>query len=99
MYQIYPWSFQDSNGDGIGDVSGIINRLDYLNNGTADSLGIDAIWLSPIYPSSMIDFGYDVADVFNVDRRFGTLSDFDRGKKRGHLCVLNGAESNGTPVA
>lgn len=85
VYQIYPWSFQDSNGDGIGDISGIINRLDYLNNGTADSLGIDAIWLSPIYPSPMIDFGYDVADFFNVDRRFGTLSDFDRLVKECHL--------------
>ena len=61
MYQIYPWSFQDANGDGIGDLSGITSRLDYLN-GTSESLGIDAIWLSPVYPSPMKDFGYDVAD-------------------------------------
>ena len=61
IYQIYPRSFQDSNGDGIGDLAGIIERLDYLN-GAPDSLGIDAIWLSPTYPSPMADFGYDVAD-------------------------------------
>lgn len=78
VYQIYPWSFQDSNGDGIGDIPGIISRLDYLNDGTTHSLGVDAIWLSPIYPSPMQDFGYDVADYCNVDPRFGTLKDFDR---------------------
>ncbi|WP_455371158.1 alpha-glucosidase, partial [Petrachloros mirabilis] len=78
VYQIYPWSFQDSNGDGIGDIPGIISRLDYLNDGTERSLGVDAVWLSPIYPSPMIDFGYDVADYCNVDPRFGSISDFDR---------------------
>ncbi|WP_455370781.1 alpha-glucosidase [Petrachloros mirabilis] len=78
VYQIYPWSFQDSNGDGIGDIPGIISRLDYLNDGTSTSLGVDAIWLSPIYPSPMVDFGYDVADYCHVDPRFGTLEDFDR---------------------
>lgn len=78
VYQIYPWSFQDSNGDGIGDLPGIISRLDYLNDGSPDSLGVDAIWLSPIYPSPMKDFGYDVADYCDVDPRFGTLHDFDR---------------------
>jgi alpha-glucosidase len=57
IYQIYPRSFQDTNGDGIGDLKGIERRLDYLM-----SLGIDAIWLSPIYPSPMVDFGYDVAE-------------------------------------
>jgi alpha-glucosidase len=77
IYQIYPWSFQDSNGDGIGDLPGIIRRLDYLN-GTPESLGVDAIWLSPIYPSPMKDFGYDVADYCDIDPRFGTLADFDR---------------------
>ena len=61
IYQIYPRSFADSNGDGVGDLKGIINHLDYLN-GASDSLGIDAIWLSPIYPSPMFDFGYDVSD-------------------------------------
>ncbi|MGH7233775.1 MAG: glycoside hydrolase family 13 protein [Nitrospiraceae bacterium] len=78
IYQIYPWSFQDSNGDGIGDLPGITSRLDFLNDGTPNSLGIDAIWLSPIYPSPMKDFGYDVADYCDVDPRFGTLADFDR---------------------
>ena len=77
VYQIYPWSFQDSNGDGIGDLPGIISRLDYLK-GAPDSLGIDAIWLSPVYPSPMHDFGYDVMDYCNIDPRFGTLADFDR---------------------
>ncbi|HJU06034.1 MAG TPA: alpha-glucosidase [Nitrospiraceae bacterium] len=78
IYQIYPWSFQDSNGDGIGDLPGIISRLDHLNDGTPTSLGVDAIWLSPVYPSPMKDFGYDVADYCNIDPRFGTLADFDR---------------------
>ncbi len=72
IYQIYPRSFQDTNGDGIGDLKGIAQRLDYL----AD-LGIDAIWIAPIYPSPMADFGYDVADYCGVDPRFGTLADFD----------------------
>ncbi len=83
VYQIYPWSFQDSNGDGIGDLPGIINRLDYLN-GSADSLGVDAIWLSPIYPSPMHDFGYDVSDYCDIDPRFGTLADFDRLTAEAH---------------
>jgi alpha-glucosidase len=73
IYQIYPRSFQDSNGDGIGDLPGIISRLDYLV-----ALGIDAVWISPIYPSPMADFGYDVADYQNIDPQFGTLADFDR---------------------
>jgi alpha-glucosidase len=73
VYQIYPRSFQDSNGDGIGDLAGIIERLDYLV-----WLGVDAIWLSPIYPSPMADFGYDVADYCDIDPMFGTLADFDR---------------------
>ena len=83
VYQIYPWSFQDSNGDGIGDLPGIISRLDYLN-GSADSLGVDAIWLSPIYPSPMHDFGYDVSDYCDIDPRFGTLADFDRLTAEAH---------------
>ena len=72
IYQIYPRSFQDTNGDGLGDLKGIERRLDYLV-----SLGVDAIWISPIYPSPMADFGYDVADYCSVDPRFGTLADFD----------------------
>ena len=78
VHQIYPRSFQDSDGDGIGDLPGIIARLDHLNDGTAHSLGVDAIWLSPFFPSPMADFGYDVADYTGVDPLFGTLDDFDR---------------------
>ena len=73
IYQIYPRSYRDANGDGIGDLPGITEKLDYL----ADTLGIDAIWLSPFYPSPMVDFGYDVSDYTNVDPIFGTLADFD----------------------
>ncbi len=72
IYQIYPRSFADSNGDGIGDLPGITAKLDYLAN-----LGIDAIWLSPFYPSPDADFGYDISDYTNVDPRFGSLADFD----------------------
>src|SRR3546814_7936550 len=73
FYQIYPRSFLDTNGDGIGDLKGIERRLGYLV-----SLGIDAIWISPFYPSPMADFGYDVSDYRNIDPLFGTLEDFDR---------------------
>jgi alpha-glucosidase len=78
IYHIYPRSFADSNGDGVGDLAGVTARLDYLNDGTPSSLGVDAIWLSPFYPSPMKDFGYDVADYTGVDPLFGTLDDFDR---------------------
>jgi alpha-glucosidase len=78
FYQIYPRSFQDSNGDGVGDLAGITARLDHLNDGTPRSLGIDAIWLSPFYRSPMADFGYDVSDYTDVDPTFGSLGDFDR---------------------
>jgi alpha-glucosidase len=78
IYQIYPRSFQDSNGDGIGDLQGIIDRLDYLNDGTANSLGVDGIWLSPTFPSPMKDFGYDVADYLDVHPDFGTMATMDR---------------------
>jgi alpha-glucosidase len=78
VYQIYPRSFADSDGDGVGDLAGITARLDHLNDGTTGSLGVDAIWLSPFYPSPMADFGYDVADYTDVDPVFGTLDDFDR---------------------
>ena len=84
VYQIYPRSFADSDGDGIGDLRGIIARLDYLNDGTPESLGVDAIWISPFYPSPMADFGYDVADHTNVHELFGTLSDFDELRKEAH---------------
>jgi len=77
FYQVYPWSFQDSDGDGVGDLAGILRRLDHLDDGTERSLGVDAIWLSPFYRSPMVDFGYDVADHREVDPRFGTLQDFD----------------------
>jgi alpha-glucosidase len=73
IYEIYPRSFQDSNGDGIGDLNGITQRLDYLQ-----SLGVNAIWLSPIYPSPQVDFGYDISDYENIDPQYGTLADFDR---------------------
>jgi alpha-glucosidase len=72
IYEIYPRSFQDSNGDGIGDLNGIAERLDYLKE-----LGVDAIWLSPIYPSPQVDFGYDISDYENIDPQYGTLADFD----------------------
>jgi alpha-glucosidase len=72
IYQIYPRSFQDWDGDGIGDLRGIIRRLDYLVE-----LGVDAIWLSPIFPSPMADFGYDISNYTDIDPMFGSLEDFD----------------------
>lgn len=78
VYQVYPRSFADSNDDGIGDLPGLIDKLDYLNDGTERSLGIDAIWLSPIHPSPNFDVGYDVADYDAIDPVFGTMNDFDR---------------------
>lgn len=78
IYHIYPRSFQDSDGDGIGDLPGILNRLDYLNDSTERSLGVDAIWLSPIFPSPLADYGYDVADYHDVDRTYGGLQALDR---------------------
>jgi alpha-glucosidase len=86
IYEIYPRSFQDSNGDGIGDLNGITQRLDYL-----EALGVDAIWIAPMYPSPQVDFGYDISDYQNVDPQYGSLADFDRllaeaGKR--HIRVL-----------
>ena len=72
VYQIYPRSFADANGDGLGDIPGVLSRVDYLAE-----LGIDAVWLSPFYPSALADGGYDVADYRNIDPRLGTLADFD----------------------
>jgi len=79
IYQIYPRSFADSNGDGIGDLSGITGKLDYL----AD-LGVDAIWLSPINPSPDKDFGYDVADYKGIDPKYGTMADFEELVTQAH---------------
>lgn len=86
IYEIYPRSFQDSNNDGIGDLNGITSHLDYLK-----ALGVDAIWLTPIYPSPQVDFGYDISDYKAIDPRYGTMADFDRliaeANKR-HIRVL-----------
>jgi alpha-glucosidase len=77
IYQIYPRSFADADGDGVGDLRGIASRLDHLNDGTEASLGVEAVWLSPFYPSPMADFGYDVSDYTGVHPLFGTMDDFD----------------------
>ncbi len=79
IYQIYPRSFLDTNGDGVGDLPGIVERLDYVA-----SLGVDAIWISPFFKSPMADFGYDIADYRDVDPLFGTLADFDRLLAKAH---------------
>jgi len=88
IYQIYPRSFVDSNNDGVGDLQGIIGKLDYLQ-----SLGVDAIWLSPIYPSPDVDFGYDVADYKDIDPKFGSMKDFEQlvkeSKKRDIHIILD----------
>jgi alpha-glucosidase len=88
IYEIYPRSFQDSNGDGVGDLDGITSRLDYLRD-----LGIDAIWISPIYPSPLVDFGYDVSDYTAIDPLYGTLADFDElvseAKKRNIRVIMD----------
>ncbi|MGF6851959.1 alpha-amylase family glycosyl hydrolase [Paraburkholderia sp. CI3] len=83
IYQIYPRSFQDSNGDGIGDLPGISARLEYVA-----ALGVDAVWISPIYPSPMADFGYDVADYCNIDPIFGTLDGFQQLMGHAHRLGL-----------
>jgi alpha-glucosidase len=79
VYQVYPRSFQDSDGDGVGDLAGVRSRLDHLA-----WLGVDALWLSPIYPSPMADFGYDVSDYTDVDPVFGDLAEFDRLVEAAH---------------
>jgi len=88
IYEIYPRSFQDSNGDGIGDINGITSRLDYLKD-----LGVDAIWITPMYPSPQVDFGYDIADYEAIDPQYGTMADFDRlmseAKQRGIRVIMD----------
>ena len=88
IYEIYPRSFQDSNGDGVGDINGITSRLDYLRE-----LGIGAIWITPMNPSPLVDFGYDVSDYTAIDPLYGTLADFDRliseGRKRNIRVIMD----------
>ncbi|MFC5570330.1 alpha-glucosidase family protein [Lysobacter yangpyeongensis] len=83
IYQIYPRSFLDTNGDGVGDLPGIVEKLDYVA-----SLGVDAIWISPFFKSPMADFGYDIADYRDVDPLFGTLADFERLLAKAHALGL-----------
>jgi len=84
IYQIYVRSFADSNGDGIGDLPGITAHLDYLNDGTPESLGVDALWLTPYYASPNRDFGYDVSDYRQVHPEHGTMADFDKLLEEAH---------------
>ncbi|MDX9691697.1 MAG: alpha-amylase family glycosyl hydrolase, partial [Acholeplasmataceae bacterium] len=79
IYQIYPMSFKDSNHDGMGDINGILSKLDYLVE-----LGVDILWLSPIYVSPMDDNGYDIADYYNINPMFGTMEDFKHLLKTAH---------------
>src|SRR5579872_4537290 len=93
FYEIYPRSFADSNNNGIGDLNGITSKLDYLNQ-----LGVDAIWITPCFPSPQVDFGYDVSDYENIDPMYGTLKDFDRlvseAKKRNIRVILDFVVNN-----
>jgi alpha-glucosidase len=88
FYEIYPRSFADSNNDGIGDLNGITSKMGYLHD-----LGVDAIWITPCYPSPQVDFGYDVSDYEDIDPMYGTLADFDHmvaaGKKHGVRIILD----------
>jgi alpha-glucosidase len=83
FYQVYPRSFQDSNADGVGDIAGIIERLPYLRE-----LGVDAVWLSPVFPSPMADFGYDISDYTGIDPLFGDMADFDALVEAAHAAGL-----------
>src|SRR5579883_3401409 len=88
FYELYPRSFADSNGDGIGDLNGITAKLDYLK-----ALGVDAVWITPCYPSPQEDFGYDVSNYEDIDPMYGTLADFDRLRreagKRGIRIIMD----------
>src|SRR5579885_1713233 len=88
VYEIYPRSFADTNSDGIGDINGITQHLDYLKD-----LGVDAIWITPMYPSPQVDFGYDIADYTAIDPQYGTMADFDHliteAKKRNLRIILD----------
>ena len=88
IYEMYPRSFQDSDGDGIGDIKGITSRLDYLHD-----LGIDAIWITPMYPSPGVDYGYDISDYTSIDPVYGTMDDFDNlvaeAKKRDIRIIMD----------
>src|SRR5580704_16423772 len=88
FYEVYPRSFADSNGDGMGDLNGITSKLDYLHE-----LGVDAIWITPCYPSPQVDFGYDVSDYRNIDPMYGNLNDFDHmvaeGKKHNVRIIMD----------
>ena len=88
FYEIYPRSFADSNNDGIGDLKGITSKMGYLHD-----LGVDAIWITPCFPSPQVDFGYDVSDYENIDPMYGTIADFDRmvkgGRKKGIHIILD----------
>ncbi len=77
IYQVSVGSFRDSNSDGFGDLRGLLESLDYINDGTPRSLGADAIWLNPVMKTPFVDFGYDVSDYYSIDPRFGTMADFD----------------------
>src|SRR5690349_23280757 len=88
FYEVYPRSFGDANNDGLGDLNGITQHLDYLKD-----LGVDAIWITPCYPSPQVDFGYDVSDYEDIDPMYGSLTDFDtlatEAKRRGIHIILD----------
>src|ERR1700687_2437062 len=93
IYEIYPRSFQDSNGDGVGDINGITSRLDYVRGP-----GIDDLWIRPMYPAPLVDFGYDISDYSSIDPLYGTLADFDRlvteAKKRNIRVIMDFVPDN-----
>lgn len=88
VYQVYPRSFQDTTGSGEGDIPGITRHLDYLK-----ALGVGAVWLTPVYPSPMVDNGYDISDYTDIDLRYGTMADMDNliaeGKKRDIRMIMD----------